>query len=600
MCACAVGQAQTRIGYTNGSMGRDNVTRCGSGTLQGMAVRLGAEKLQLFKGHSISGVSVVYGSRNTEGGKARVFVSHDLSSAPAVEGNVTISRATTSWTDAMFDEPYVITGDEDALYVGTSMSIPNTYQALSCDFSQDVRNRCFVINNDEWIDSYGLGLGCVNVQVLIDGEAVSFADVMLKDIATDGYYKAGTEYNLTAEMLNFGTESIHSMNLEVKVGEDSHTFAYDNLTFEPGKTFELQIPAFVSEHDGEGMLSIIVKDVNGGSDADETDNTIANGIFFYPSDMQRSILVEEFTSQYCVNCPAGQASLSNMLQSRDEDFIKVMHHSGYQPDAFTMAIDGDVTIFYGSNSTYAPAVMFNRMICPQQSAVPVMNIGSSLVNGALNYIDNQHPYASLQLSTDYNPTTRELKLSFGVYCHRDMPEGDNVINLLLVQDGVIARQTGGSDAFVHDHICRGSLVDDAFGITIPSGTTRGTAYTWEKTLVLPESILSDYWADRNKPSYSVDIPVDAGNMQIVAYVAHRSEGNYSGNQVYNAISAKIGDSAVQGGYVSGIVPVSSSLNIYNKVYDLRGNFVGNTLDGLHPGIYIVSSSDGTRKKILKR
>lgn len=602
MCTISAIQAQTRIGYTNGTFGRENVTRCGNGTLQGMAIRLDVAKLQLFKGKTISGISVVYGSRNTEGNKARVFVTRDLAASPIVEQEVTISRATTSWTDVQLTNPYVITGEEEALFVGTDMNISNTYQALSFDFSQNVQGKCYVINNDAWTDAFDFGAGCPNIQLLIDGEVAPIADLMLKGLQSNGYYKAGTEYDFSTEVFNFGTETINSMNVEISVGDKVQSTSYDDLTIEPGKTFALKIPAFVAENEGEGTLNISVTSVNGTEDADATDNIHTSSIFFYPSNMQRSILVEEFTSQYCVNCPAGQTTLSNILQSRDEDFIKVMHHSGYQPDAFTMKVDEEATIFYGSSSTFAPAVMLNRMICPQQSNVPVLNIGSSLVNGALDYIDNQHPYASLQLLTDYEPSSRELRMTFSVYCHKDMPEGDNVMNILLLQDGVVARQTGGSDEFVHHHICRGSLVGDAFGISLPDGTKQGASYSWEKTIVMPESILSDYWEGRKYPSYNIDIPVEIGNMNIVAYVGRKTEGSFYGHQVYNVIEAKIGEDATHNSFVLGIDQnFAPSHNIYNnKVYDIRGNLVGNTLDGLRSGLYIIRSTDGTTKKVLKR
>lgn len=573
--------ADTRIGYSNGSIGRDNVCRSGAGERQGMAIRLSHEKLQMLKGKQITGVSAVYGSRNTTENKARVFVTTTLGAAAMTEATVTISRAATSWTDATFDNPYTITGEEPELFIGTEMQIATTYQPLSVDLSADNDNTSFVLTNDTWTDTKGMGFGSVNVKAII-GDDVNMTDLLVKTFQLDGYYKANTSYKFSTEMLNFGTTNINSFDVEICMDNATPVKThYADQNMAPGSTKQIMLPAYQAIADGEGRVTVKVTNINGVSDADMSDNEQNAVVYFYPSNMERGYLIEEFTSQKCVNCPNGQATLNNALSRRSETFVKVLHHSGYQPDAFSMAVDYDYVMFYGSGGTFAPAMMVNRTTCPSAASVPVMNVGAELLTEAMNFVTNQQPYASLKLATNYDEATRELKVAFSLYCHRDMPEGINVINVLLTQDGIVAQQTGGDETYVHHNACRGSIMGNAFGGELPSGTKAGESYTWETIYTLPESIYSDYWEGRKQPSYDVDLPVVVENMRLVGYVAHYDANDINAHNVYNVVETKIGETVTQNSFATDISTVTvAPFRQKEGIYNISGQRVANDYKGL--------------------
>lgn len=577
--------AQTRVGYSNGTTSTENVMRSGTGEHQGMAIRLSHEKLQMLKGHKITGVSAAYGSRNTTGNVARVFIATSLEGEALTESTVTITRAGRAWTDATLEKPYTITGDEEQLFVGTDMEISTSYNPLTADFTADNDNTCFVLTNDKWTDTKGTGFGSVNVRAIMD-EDIDMTDLLVKSFQLEGYYKAQTPYSFSTEIMNFGTKIIDSFDVEVSIGDAAPVkTTYTDQAMAPGATKQISMPSYEALSDGDGIVCIKITNINGGNDDDMSDNMQQTGIFFYPQDMERAYLVEEFTSQRCVNCPNGQQTLTAALNARPEKFVKVLHHSGYQPDAFSMKIDYDYTAFYGSGGTFAPAMMINRTTCPGASSVPVMNVGTSLVNTAMNYVSNQHPYASLQLATEYDKNTRELKIAFSMVCHKDMPAGINVMNILLTQDGIVANQLGGSDDYVHHNACRGSILNNAFGGVLENGIRAGEIFTWEKTITLPESIYSDYWEGRTQPSYDVDLPVVDKNMRLVAYIAHYDQNDINKHNVYNVVEAKLGETVTQKSFATSIedVNINSNSNTNSNVnanYNIAGQRVGKDYKGL--------------------
>lgn len=577
LALAATASAQTTLTYSNGTLGRNNVARVGTGSKQGMAIRLSHEKLQLLKGKSITTVEAVLGSANTTGKKVRGFITTDLNATPNVEKSVSISRATTTWTSISLDDPYTITGEEPELYVGVDMEIANTYQALSVDFSADSKGHCYVLNDDKWEDSFGKGLGSVNVRAVLDDDMQNYTDAIVKDFSVNGYYKVDGNYDFSTELFNFGSTTINSFDLTISGGGiETKTTHITGANVAPQGVYTLKLPTINPSTSGSSELKVEISNINGSQDADVTDNRTAADVFFYPANMERSLLVEEFTGTACVNCPSGQRTLAAALAATKHQYVEILHHAGYQPDAYTMDISSDYVSFYGGSSTYAPACMINRTTCVD--AVPVFNVGTSLINGALDYCSKQQPYASLALQTTWNAATREYEVAVTVDCHNDMPEGLNVMNVILVQDHIAGSQTGVDGTYDHRYVCRGSLLGNAWGGLLEEGSKAGETITWKKTFTLPETIAADYWGENSK----YKVATDPKNMIIVAYIAHHDNESIHNRQVFNAVEAHLGSSHIQAGIASGIEEIHSNASSIrdSRVFNLAGQRVNSNAKGI--------------------
>lgn len=614
----------TNIGYTNGDYGRSYVFRLGTTTKQGMAFKLDTEKLKMLKGQTIGSIEAVFGSRNSTNNGARLFISTSLEADPLLEQDVTISKAV-QWLTYELDQPYTITGDEGSLYIGYTVEIANTYSALSSDYSADVKDKCFAYMNGVWTDIYGMGFGCVNVRAVLDGD-FTFTDLALKPFSVDGYYKIGQSYSLSGQLFNFGSEPIHSFDVSVKIGEgDPVVYKYDNVNIAANGVLDVVLPEFSASTSGEMPMNVVVANVNGTTDFDISDNVFLSDLFFYPSEMEKCMLVEGFTGQDCSNCPAGHRAIASAIAATDLPIAEIIHHAGYSPDIFSMDADDYYTFFYGSGTTYAPAVMVNRAVNPQIGSVPVINTTENNVLNTLNLLANRQPYASLKLTSDYNPETRESKIRLVIYMNNALPEGTNLFNVALVQDDIKAYQSMGGSEYSHTMVFRGTLTNNAWGITIPENmSAQGDSVVWETTYVLPEAIYSDYWtpslmAAAGKTVDDLTIPTDPDKMYLVAYVGAFDMDDEAGNEVYNSVQVKLGESYTQGG-VTGIssvdarrpadisvkseggrIVVSGDYDSYT-VYNIAGRRVSPD-SRLGRGIYIVNVKAGDRavtKKITVR
>lgn len=617
--------AASTIGYTNGDTGKDYRFRVGSTEKQGVAIKLGPEKLAMLKGRTISAIEAVIGTRQTYDGTARLFIATTPDSeTPLAEQKVKISIAS-RWQTYSLDKPYTITGDEGTLYIGYTLEIAKDYSPLQSDYGRGSVGVCYAYNEGEWTDVYNLNVGNVSVRAVID-EGPELADLMLKTLGYEGYHKLGEATVYGGQLHNFGTATVTSFDIELKVGDaEPSVTKYENRSIAPGATFDFTLPEYAATETGSLPVTVTVKNVNGGGDADMSDNSLTETMFFYPADMERCLLLEGFTGQDCSNCPTGHSYINSFLKSTEYDVVEVMHHIGYFPDIYSMAAEDSYLLFYGeTSSTEAPLFMMNRSTIEALGTRPVLYPDLSNLNYAANYAANRQPYVSLKLESDYDEATREVKVNLMVYAHNDLPTEQNLLNVVLVQDSIRGYQSGMGQGYPHTRVFRGTLTGNPWGKTF--SLSAGKSVTYTTTYTLPETIFSDYWenndANRMAKGYSVDsvtIPTNPAQTYIVAYVgAYGGNNDKDGHEVYNCTEVKLGESHTQGG-LTGIAaaPTVSRADVRIKangrritvegcdtyyIYNVAGRSVAADSE-LERGIYIVRAmADGrqTTKKIVIR
>lgn len=566
-----LGVMAEEIGFTTGVCDRNTVFSANNTKEQGQAIRLSHEKLQLLKGQTISAINVAFGSRNTVDNKATLFIGESLDGAPAVSQEVTISKAN-AWLTYELETPYVITGDEPELYVGfTASLVVGSYKVLTSDRQADLLEGCtYVYDGLSWSDMSGMGFGAANVRVLVGD--VRFTDLCMKRAKYDGYYKSGAKYEFSNQLFNFGTTTIGSFDVELSIGDGApQILSFPDANLAPNAAFDFTLPEYTATSTGDVKLSIAVKNINGAADDDTSDNAQNEQVFFYPANMERSLLVENFTGQDCSNCPAGHTTLHNVLATVDFPYVEVSHHAGYYPDAFTMAEDMEYTFFYAGGSTFAPAVMVNRS-APSGYSAPVNSVSKAVFTEQLNYALESKPYASMQLQSSFNPDTREATVTLRVQPHTTMPTAQSVVNVLLVQDNMQGYQSNGGSMYNHVNVFRGSLTENAWGML--ADFTPGGEVVWSKTFTLPESIRSSYWTEELMPQkgYTEEdvtwraVPED---MRVVAYVAAYHAEDNKRNQVHNCIATKLGETYTQAAFDESISGIDNVRTDAGRLVDVR-------------------------------
>lgn len=635
----------TSIGYSKDSFSQANSFRIGSTTTQGQAIRLSKAKLQMLKGKTIDFAEFVVASKQTVGNKIHAFITTSLGGTPIAEGDVEISRSLKKMKFNL-PTPYTITGEEENLYIGYTAEIETTYKMLMADRSYDINGYNFAYKDGEWVDTYGLGYGSACISVNVDGD-FDYTDAIVGKTYFDGYFLAGNNYDFAARFINAGTTTINSFDAIINVDGKESTQHFSDVTIKPKDGYSFKLSGVNSDTDGSKNVSVKIVNVNGAdAESDVTDNEIRGNVYFYPKNMERSILVEGFTGQDCSNCPQGHRDINSAIELAEKSglsIVEVSHHAGFYPDVFTMQEDASYLFYYNNpNSTYAPAVMANRNVDTSISTItPVSQVSVATAAQLIGHAAQDNPYVSLNLETSYNKETRELKYKLGVKPHTTLPSDKILYNIFLVQDGIAGYQASGGANYIHNAVFRGALTGNAWGREL-SELTPGTAFTTkEASYTLPENIHSSFYTDDMlqtvdgeqvyvyssatnnktfKPS-ELNIAAVPENMYLVAYVAEYDTEDKTKNVVFNCVQAKLGESYKQAAFdsTSGIETAEGSksdadIYVNNGKVNVSGKcdklyvytLAGRQLDAnstLAKGIYVVKAVSGgkqTTKKILVR
>lgn len=193
-----------------------------------------------------------------------------------------------------------------------------------------------------------------------------------------------------------------------------------------------------------------------------------------PIKASRAILVEEFSGQYCLNCPTGAETLDKIMDTYGADSVIVVSlHAGPKSLIISESEGGLATDFGGQvyemlNAGDLPFAVFDRKYSHS------------------NYNRFWLPYAAvalqaptpLDMSVDnsYDDATRTVTVTVTA---QSSEEVSGNLNVWLTEDGIVAKQRmpDGEDVedYVHNHIFRTSatpLAGDAVSVDWDSPLTK--------------------------------------------------------------------------------------------------------------------------------
>ncbi len=228
-----------------------------------------------------------------------------------------------------------------------------------------------------------------------------------------------------------------------------------------------------------------------------------------PTSTARTVLLEDFTGQRCVNCPKGTKIIEQLQEAYKDRFIAVGIYWEPKPVPNGLANDLGTEYYNHWELEYQPVGLINR-------------------GGAVNY-------------TDWAKNVREV-LGFLSEIKMEVEatlKGDNIeiivkeesyanysgkLQVWVIEDGIIATQlmpdapdenpewTGGAKAdYVHNHVLRAA-------VNSPWGEDFSIAMDEQKTQTMMQA---------------VDAKWNTDNLSVVAFV-------YNGNGVEQAVKSKVG------------------------------------------------------------
>lgn len=518
--------AQTTIGYTNGTLNKLDIVRFGTTEKQGMAIYIDAEKAAMLKGASVESILTYVATTQITSGT--LFITKELGGTALYEQSFKPSSSRENMYEYTLATPYVLDGE--AFYVGHVVEAATSYKPLSFDLSNNFEaGTSWAYKEGEWIDVSLQGFGAPNIRLKVSGVS-NFTDLMVKPVIPEGYQVAGEAQVFNGQVFNFGTETITSFDLTCKVGNAAPvTSQVTGISLASGKTYEFTLPEYLTQESGSLELEVTVTNINGANDVEMSDNTAKSSVFFYPAGVEKKVLIEMFTGQACGQCPGGHTNLASAMGGIEDEFIEVAHHSGYYPDQFTMEEDYVYTWLYGTSGTYAPAAMFNRSLINDISTTSVVFAltDAEATRTAVQAFRNTQPYVDIKMYNEFDETTRAGKLVVDVHTYVVPSSSIHTLNVWLTQDALVGQQASGGSAYVHNHVFRGTLNNNAWGQQILLNAGESRRYTFDYTL--PESIACTYGSYEGTAFEAIP-----ANMQLVAFVSDFSESDPTACNVYNA------------------------------------------------------------------
>ena len=355
---------------------------------------------------------------------------------------------------------------------------------------------------------YGIGGGCTNV----GGE--------LTTINVDPYQALNSSADITGTFTNVGEVAVTSFDVTYNVdgATDASIYSLSGLNIALGDSFDFthNVP-YTFDNAGTHTINMTISNVNGGGDTDLTDNVKSKDVLVYTNSFPRKILLENFTTAQCPNCPPVHTMLENYLSS-ESNAILVAQHAGYYTDAMTIPENTELLAMYNAGgSTFAPALAIDRyhyedgLTGGNQDPGPVFFPSSSSATYARMDARLEVPsFVGVNIFGQVDGTSLELDVTGNFV--EDLSGNDLKLVVYIIEDGLVYNQAGASSNYVHDNVMR-DAVSATWGDPIGVDGNAGDTFT-------------------KHYSYTLNGSWDTANMQVVAFVANSGDVNH--RDVFNA------------------------------------------------------------------
>ena len=576
LAVCTAGNAQIsglNIGYCNGSVSttphREFCSTEKDVWVSG-AIWLPASDINVNKGNEIGAIRT--GLAQKIGiDTLCVWLRDKLDGENLAEGGIPKAGLVKGWNEVRLNTPLPLDGSNtEGLYIGFSYHQSSVNQGVSV-FLTPTPNALFLKHPDgEWTDRSDEGLLCI--EGLVYGDNLPKLNLRLSAVNAPDYYIIDKgKMTITGEVRNLGVQTVSGFDVEARIDgiDEVYTAHLDTtIAYQESKSFAFEVTPAI-QTTGLSKVTVTISKLNEGDDLNMDDNVASDEFEIVNHDYTRVMLLEEFTTEQCPNCPRVASYIHDLLEKEQyqERVMAVCHHNAYYTDWLTVPCSNSYLWYFNAGgSTYAPAVMADRWT-PSSLSSPVFNPTSLAdLESTVNTRLAKPAFVSLDIKAEADMETGKLKVKVdGSRSKEDFCANPPRITVYLVENNLNARnQAGASGSFVHQHVVR--KVNSDWGEVIE---WNGNDYSYECTL----DLRADYVYD---------------NLQLIAMVYDYDATDATKNEVANAATLYSSDFQV----ADGIHTLTGS-EAPLVVYDLQGRRIQG--EPLQQGLYIING----QKKMVK-
>lgn len=486
----------------------DDTGHCGS------AIYLPESTMGLYKGNQITSLKFMVGEKNAEDFK--LFITSDLNKESYDYVQEVTQYTSNRWNEVVLNQPYDIDGK--AIYIGFEL-VKTGYALLFTEAYE--KGEQYAWMGDKWEksdNSYAAAIYGV-----VKGDHLPRYDADLKSTKITRYTDTQTPVICSGNIRNQALETIHSIELSYSLNEtESGTVVVDglNIAYREDGNFEVELTTLP---EGSTDITCSIKALNNGQTDVNQANNVSKVHTVVCSDhfVQRTTLLEVFSTEKCPNCPRAHTYLEEVLKDNDQ-VIEIVHHSGFYTDKFTIPASLEYEWFYGTKQRTAPSFMLDRSCFNEEwpelnSITPINGVSSSTFEKTLNTALKVPAFASVNLSLNAVDNSRNVSICVeGEELLSTGSDNNHRLFIYLTEDNIVSdTQSSGGRGYVHTALLRKCITD-----------------TWGDTIPLRQGY---------RKEYSIEIPdtMKIENLHVIAAVGNVDKENVNNCRIYNAATAEV-------------------------------------------------------------
>lgn len=405
----------------------------------------------------------------------------------------TIATPAKGWNTVALTKPVGITSDMQTLYVGYSYHQKSTAKAMSCPKTPEPGYSCFIRSgNDEWKD-YSNDY-TVSVEALVYGDKLPKYDLTLSalDVQQD-YVVDNGNLEFTMKVFNNATVTINGFDAVCTVdgSDEKYTVHCDSsIAYNESKTITMTVsPTAIQTMDpATRTLTVTLTNLTEGEDEIPSDNTLSGTFNVTLHSFVRNVLLEEFTTEKCTNCPRVASYVHDAMNEPEfQGRLNTMeNHAGYYTDSFTATFHNDWTWLF--DNMYAPAVLYDRHAEDgEATAVTCPNSKLELFEGIRKRL-RETAFVSLKVTADVDGENQKINVKVtGTRAKENFTKNPARITVVLTETNLAAiSQAGAGGDYTHYNV--GRRVNSIWGDVLE---WNGDDYTYECSIPYTQNYVLD-------------------------------------------------------------------------------------------------------------
>lgn len=497
------------LGYCNGINGEMGEISSSSANTVSSAICITPDMTTTLSGNHIQSLRMYFPSKINIG-EVTVWVREGLDGENISEGRCVSKDVVKGWNNIALENPYTIESGK-TFYLGYTYKQKGRSYGISCSGSYKEGGLYYQFDNEGWITDSKYGNLCL--EGCVAGDKLPEYDIALVKAYMGRLYYVGNPLTVSITVMNRGIKVIEGFTLGYEIpGVGTETTHLEcNLNPNDIQEIEVSFPSIDLPYTESTPMTLTISAIDGGKDINLADNVYSFEFKSVCNLYERVVLMEEFTTEKCVNCPPAAAKVLGAAKNIEErhpgSLAVICHHAGYGTDFLTTPDDEALCELYGA-TTYAPAMMINRTI---ESGFPVMNVKSldeieAMLEDAL--VDNT--LIGMKIEAEYDEITNNVNVDISGERLYDFTDTPLNISVVIVENNIkIQKQVGADAGYTHQHVYR------------CGNSTWGETIDWD-----------------NNFTYSYELPVDENwnkqNLDIIAYVSQYDNLDIKKRKVENA------------------------------------------------------------------